>query len=459
MCPNCQNLAFTDIAKVELSHEQFQELVKSATDKLQTSSTLAWRLTWRVALVIFTILGIPGALVGWSIWGSMQDFEQTTTKNIQKHFITSSNQIEAAHSAISNDVVVKFDNYEQEASSQLAFAYASVTNQIAQEFQTPRIKQTVETVAKGEAKSILEAEVQPAVTSFKEDALFMRTIARAQGYDFKAYQALLEIGKGTNDNAQLANQVLNELDRSLAKERSDFSGKKTFGMFNGTNIYGGPFTSDELAVRFQSSSKDRTGFNREGFINTAAELKQPLFLPLFVEFFTNETDLGVADRLTIAISDLTKQDFHTRDFELIQTWWTLNQNEYTNWPVSDFNDGQLKFLTGRLSEALVSFQKVLNMDPTADQSRALAIACCLPVGNTNSATELSKGFKQPEARWALWGKALLELYTGSVSNGTVQFANLTKTQPTMIPLPDEGASAWNKIDWALFHKLLSPEKK
>jgi hypothetical protein len=115
ICPKCQNFAFVEIPKVELSHEQFQELVKSATDKLQTSSSLAWRLTWRVALVIFAILGIPGAIVGWSIWGSMQGFEQTTTTNIQARFTllsqVSSNQIAQAHSAISNDVASKFEMF------------------------------------------------------------------------------------------------------------------------------------------------------------------------------------------------------------------------------------------------------------------------------------------------------------------------------------------------------------
>ena len=126
MCPSCQNLAFVEVPKAELSHEQFQELVKSATDKLQTSSSLAWRLTWRIALIIFGILGIPGAIVGWSIWSSMQDFERTTTTNIRNHFMVlstaSSNQIIDAHSAISNDVVAKFELYKEEASNQLASA-------------------------------------------------------------------------------------------------------------------------------------------------------------------------------------------------------------------------------------------------------------------------------------------------------------------------------------------------
>src|ERR1035438_5373637 len=144
ICPKCQNFAFVEIPKVELSHEQFQELVKSATDKLQTSSSLAWRLTWRVALVIFAILGIPGAIVGWSIWSSMQNFERTTTADIQTHFTvlstTLSNQIVEAHLVISSNVAARFEIYELEASNQLASAYASVTNQIAEEISGTKNK-------------------------------------------------------------------------------------------------------------------------------------------------------------------------------------------------------------------------------------------------------------------------------------------------------------------------------
>ncbi len=457
MCPNCQNLAFTEMAKVELSHEQFQELVKSATDKLQTNSSLAWRLTWRVALVIFGILGIPGAIVGWSIWSSMQSFERTTTADIKTHFTVLStnlsNQIVEAHSDISSNVAAKFEIYESEASKRLASAYASVTNQIAEEFQTPRIKQTVETVAKGEAKSILKAEVQPAVRSFKEDALFMRTIARAQGYDFKAYQALLEIGKGTNESAKTANQVLDELDRSLARDRSDATPKRVFWQFSGTNIYKGPFTSDELAIRFQSTSKDRTSFNREGFVNTAADLKQPLFMPLFMEFFTNETDLGVADRLTIAISDLAKQDFHPRDYHQIIGWWNSNQLSFTNWPFAAFEKAIHEISSVHYQQAADAFSQVIEIDPMADKSRAYAIACLWESGDTNQAIALAKDFKNSSARWAQWASAKAELESGSISNATVHFFSITTNFPTMEEMPNRNYHVYRKIDWMLFDKL------
>ena len=457
MCPNCQNLAFTEITKVELSHEQLQELKKSVSDKLSKSSGLAWRLTWRVALVIFTILGIPGVYVGWSIWSSMQGLERTTTQSIQTRFsilsATSSNQIAEAHSAISNDVVVKFELYRQEASNQLVLAYTSVTNQIAEEFRAPNINQTVENVAKGEAKGILETEVKPTVNSFREDALFIRTIARAQAYDFKAYQALLKIGMETNDNAKLANQVTAEIDRTLEKDRSSFVPQRNYEKYSGTNFYAGPFTSDELAADFSTEEQDKTSFNREAFINAVSALNQSLFLPRLVEFFTNETDLEVADRLTIAISGLTKEDFHPRDFERIQAWWQLHQSNYTNWPFPPFYQAGDELNRGDYQAAAKSYQEVLHLDPSADMSRAFAICCYLQTDETNKALELVKGFEDPKARWVQWANALTELKTGSVSNATVQFANLARNNPVMAALPDENNLFWTNIDWPLFQKL------
>lgn len=196
ICPNCQNLGFIEVTRVELSHEQLQELVAEVTEKLSKKPRLLFGLAWRVVFGLFAVLGIPGAIVGWSIWSSMQSFEQTTTKSIKTQFKalseSSSNQIAEAHLAISNDVSSSFELFQHEAGVRLAFAYALVTNQIASEFQNPQIKQTVETVAKSEAKEILTEEVQPAVDSFRKDAYFTRTIARAQAYDFKAYQQLLE---------------------------------------------------------------------------------------------------------------------------------------------------------------------------------------------------------------------------------------------------------------------------
>ena len=291
------------------------------------------------------------------------------------------------------------------------------------------------------------------MTSFKEDALFIRTIARAQGYDFKAYQALLEIGRGTNDNARLANQVMAEIDRSLARDRSDFTPRRTFVTVAGTNFYSGPFTSDELAICFSNVSHDQSSFNREGFVNTVAGLKQPLFLPLLMDFFANETDLGVADRLTIAISDLTKEDFHPRDFERIANWWKHYHNSFTNWPLEILENASREFSSVHYRQAAEAFKQVLKLDSGADMSRAFAIACYLDTGLTNRATTLAKEFKHPSARWAQWTTAKAERETGNVSNETVRCLEITTNLHGMIYLTKNDSPFFRHVDLRIYDKL------
>jgi hypothetical protein len=177
-----------------------------------------------------------------------------------------------------------------------------------------------------------------------------------------------------------------------------------------------------------------------------------------IEFFTNETDLAVANRLTMAISDLTKEDFYPHDFKQIQIWWHSHENECTNWPISELKNALDKFTTSQFSEAANSFHKVLKLDPTADMSRAFAVGCDLELGETNKAAELIKAFKEPTARWAQWAGAMNELQTGSISNGTIRMADLARQNPVMLYLPHEGDYAWRKIDWQLYYKSISTGK-
>jgi ribosomal protein S13 len=189
ICPTCKNLGFEEIARVELSEDQIQQIVKAVTENLSRKPRILWGVTWRILLGVFALLGIPGAITGWNIWESIHKLEESTTTQIESDFKmlnqNSSNQIVKAYSEITNNESVKFEFFALEASNKIDSAYSSVTNQIAKEFQTPRIRQTVENVAKDQAKAILEGEVQPAVNTFREDASFIRTVAHAQAYDFK----------------------------------------------------------------------------------------------------------------------------------------------------------------------------------------------------------------------------------------------------------------------------------
>jgi hypothetical protein len=461
ICSKCNNFGFEEVAKVELSSGQIQEIAQAVSENISKRSGVLWGVTWRVFLGLFALLGIPGAITGWNLWNSLHSFERSTTQQIQSEFKllnqSSSNQIVRAHSEITNEVSLTFGLYKLEASNQIISAYSAVTNQIKEELATPRVKQTVESVAKGEAKAILELEVRPAVNNFREDALFIRTIARAQAYDFKAYQRLLEIGTQTNEDAKLATQVVAEIDRSLETARAN-PVVRTYALSHGTNRYPGPFASDEVAFRFTSMIRNSITPNREGFVNTVRGFNQPLFLSRLIEFFTNETDLVVADRLTMAISDLAKEDFRPHDCQQIQMWWRSHSAEYTNWPFKEFDRGLEEIQRGDIPGAAKSFHQVLDIDASADMSRALAIKCYWEIGETNKSVKLVTGFKEATEHWAQWASAMIELETGSASNATVKFVDLQKSKPWMLILPQKGTAFWRKLDWTVFDKLTATEK-
>lgn len=436
-CSKCEKLP--QLVNSGFSSEDFERLSQDVSKRLKGDWKFKAQIAIAVILLVLAIVGVIDAIVGFNLKESM-------AAHFQNLEIQATTRINGRLDILDNDV-----------SNTFARVDVQMRETIANRFEGSNVQAIIQNVAKVEARGILESEVQPAVKSFKDDALFIRTIARAQGYDFKAYRSLLEIGNGTNDNALIANQILSEIDRSLTKDRSDIFSRKVFGIASGTNVYRGPFTSDELAARFSNEEHDRTSLNREGFVNTVEDSKQPLFLPELIEFFTNETDLAVADRITIAISNFAKKDFHPHDFQQIVAWWHSHQNDYTNWPVADFNTGVNAIELGNYFLGFQSFQKVLNIDPSAEQSRGLAILCSFEIGETNRAAELMQAFKQPDARWAQWASAIAELHSGNNSNATVRFVNLQKTQPSMPFLPDENQPFWGKIDWRLFHELTSSD--
>jgi hypothetical protein len=435
-CPACEKL---ELSGSKLSNEDFERLSQLVSVKLGANRKFKTQIIASVMLVVLFVIGVIDAIVGFNL-----------KENLARHF---QNQEDQAKQRI-QDHLASLDDDVKKALDQVD---VQMRRNIVRKIEAPAIQSIIQDVVKVESKGILEAEVRPAVDRFREDAVFIRTVARAQAFDFKAYQRLLEIGTQTNDNAKLANQVVAEIDRSLQKDRSEIFGKTIYAQVSGTNVYYGPFTSDELALSFSSAQQDMTSLNREGFVNTVSGLKQPLFLHRLIGFFTNESDLVVADRLTMAISDIAKENFRPHDFEQIQGWWHSRKNEYTNWPFSELDSGLEGIRRGRYSDAANSFEQVLKIDPSADMTRALAIVSYFELGETNQALELAKGFKEPAARWAQWAAAMTELHTGNVSNATVRLAVLKRKNPSMISLPREGESLWNRIDWKLFHELTSTE--
>src|ERR1700690_894839 len=187
ICPKCGTLITTDpISPVALSLEQENKLIETVALKLTEHKKIKKQINKAVFLWIFAGLGILGTIFGFSIWGTLNWVIHSTNVRL-----------------VQTDLLI---------SNKIAMANQEMTNKIVNEFQTPRIKQTVESVAKSEAKQILETNVQPEVDRFRKDAEFLRVTTRARAYDFKAYQQLLDLAEQTNDNAYFSKQVLAEID-------------------------------------------------------------------------------------------------------------------------------------------------------------------------------------------------------------------------------------------------------
>ena len=136
----------------------------------------------------------------------------------------------------------------------------------------------------------------------------------------------------------------------------------------------------------------------------------------------------------------------------------MHQSEYTNWPYAEFTNGSRQFSVGNYSAAAKSFEQVLKLDPAADITRAIAIACYWEISETNKAISSAKDFKNPSERWAQWASAKAELEAGSVSNATLHLANLYTNYPTMLLRIRQGEHIWRKVDWELFNQNVGQNK-
>ena len=207
ICPQCrrrqEHPSHLGCDRCHVAFVEEDQLVKISSFTNEELKILASYLLkdWRVYVLAGIALSIGVGLLYW------QAHEQIETQ-INKFQTDTSNEVARAYSEATNRMAGQFDVFSQSSSNQIASAYSEVTNQISFEFQTPRIRQTVEDVAKNEAKEILKENVQPEVERFKKDADFLRLTTRARAYDFKAYQQLLEIELQTNEDAILAKQVL-----------------------------------------------------------------------------------------------------------------------------------------------------------------------------------------------------------------------------------------------------------
>jgi hypothetical protein len=296
-------------------------------------------------------------------------------------------------------------------------------------------------------------EAERKLATLKEEQRLMAFVNRAEAFDKEAFRHLQQLAAGTNEVAPLAQAMLSKVQRTLILDLAD----TTFLIpleREGETDYRGPFTNDELAYRLLFSSPD-------GAINIVGNEKRTIFVPRLVQIAHNSKDLWTINRAAKALKEMGCVDFFPWDTGPLDRWWSENQSSYTNWPYGLHSQGIAAFSGCRYREALGNLTEVLKVDPGADRSRAMAIACALEVGDTNKVQALRSGFVQNGGRWDRWVQCRMVLETGTVHAATEAFADLAKAYPTFKDSAwiSKGKHVLRKVDWTAYEEMMKPDEE
>ena len=178
---------------------------------------------------------------------------------------------------------------------------------------------------------------------------------------------------------------------------------------------------------------------------------------MLVKLAHSSKDLWTVNRIANALNKIAGVNFFPWDLQPLDKWWVENSSNYTNWPFAQYEQAVATFRACKYDEALTNFEAVLLIDPTADKSRALAVASAVEIGASNKAEKLNTRFAIKTGRWEQWAGAKMILITNA-TKGTEILASLAKKYPTFPGQSwiGEGNHILRQADWNLYSKLIQP---
>ena len=291
--------------------------------------------------------------------------------------------------------------------------------------------------------SITNAE--QAMQRLRDEQRLIAMVSRAEALDAEALRELRSFAQGTNEMAALAHEMIRKVERTLSLDKGAAVWAAP-SLQHGELRFTGPFTSDELA-----SGLLEAGFE-EGYVNVIGQERRMLFVPKLVELAHSSKDLWLINRVSLAIKDMVGVESSPWDLTPLDQWWAQHKTSYTNWPYDNFARAIDSFRRCNYREALGLFESVLAVDPTADQSRALAVACAAKLDDVPKTKQLNAGYSQKDGRWERWAKGIILLARGASNEGTRELSSLVKD----FPLMEASGFFWERsdvlrnLDWRMF---------
>jgi hypothetical protein len=290
---------------------------------------------------------------------------------------------------------------------------------------------------------------QEQAKKLQEEQKLMALMNRGEVFDKDALRELQAVAQGTNATALLAQAMFNKVQRTLVVD----SGALTYVAYiesAGDKQYRGPFTSDEIATALATLQSPQL----DGIVNVMG--KQILFVPSLVELAHKSKDLWTINRISKELKDMTGVNFFPWDLQPLDSWWAQNSMNYTNWPFGQYSKGIDAVRACRYDDALTNFEIVLTIDPTADKSRAFAVASAIETGNMSKAQQLNTNYAIGDGRWKQWADCKMMLATNAIQNGTEKLVVLAKQYPTFVndAYIGKGNNILRQIDWNLYSQLM-----